>query len=115
MWGFICGDYWYSIANRNVACRQLGFSNSNCKFNAHSNYYSVFNYSSFKGHAYSQYSFFGGSQDTAPLVWDRFNCIGSETSLTQCSKYNYGYRSTCTYTAGIYCPGQNIATILNTS
>ena len=65
-----------------------------------------FNYSSFEGHAYSRYSFFGGSQDTAPLVWDRVNCGGSETSLTQCSKYYYGYRRTCTQTAGIYCAGQ---------
>ena len=37
MWGFICGYDWYSIANVNVTCRQLGFSNNNCKFNAHNN------------------------------------------------------------------------------
>ena len=38
-----------------------------------------------------------------------FYCGGSETSLTQCSKENYGYYSTCTHTAGIYCAGQNFA------
>ena len=37
VWGFICGYYWYYTANRNVACRQLGYSNNNCKFNIHNN------------------------------------------------------------------------------
>ena len=65
----------------------------------------VFNNS---GHAYSQSSFFGGSQDIAPLVWERFNCVDNETSLTECSNYSYGYNSTCTKTAGIYCSGKLI-------
>ena len=66
----------------------------------------MFNYFSFEGIDTSGNSFFGGSQDTAPLVWDTFHCQGTETSLTQCYKENNGFYSECTHTAGIYCTGQ---------
>ena len=100
MWGYICSDDW-DYQDSVVACRQLDYhNNSNCKLIYSYHFIIVFNNS---GHAYSQYSFFGGSQETVPLVWDRFDCGGNETSITQCSNYSYGYNSTCTETAGIYC------------
>ena len=105
MWGFICSDDW-DYPDSIVVCRQHDYhNNSTCKLIHVYHFIIVFNNS---GHAYSQSSFFGGSQDIAPIVWKRFNCVDNETSLTECSNYTYGYNSTCTKTAGIYCSGKPI-------
>ena len=56
------------------------------------------------GNSYSRSSVFGGSQDIAPIVIDRFICTGNETTLTECT-YNYNYNPTCTGVAGGYCAG----------
>ena len=56
------------------------------------------------GNSFSYISFFGGNQDIAPIVSDRFDCTGNEASLTECTNNNY-YDSTCTSVAGVYCAG----------
>ena len=56
------------------------------------------------GNSYSSSSFFGGSQDIAPIVRDGIICAGNETTLTECTYNNY-YYTTCTSIAGAYCAG----------
>ena len=45
----------------------------------------------YAGYSFSQYSFFIGGQQNlnAPIIIDRYNCIGSETTLSDCAAFDY--------------------------
>ena len=101
-WGYICDRSWY-YSNINVVCRQLGYTVANqCKILIDELYY---NYIHNVGNSYSYSSFFGGSQDIAPIVRDKFDCTGNEATLTECSHDD----SYCTSVAGGYCAGINFS------
>ena len=105
-WGYICDWYWYYwynvYSNVNVVCRQLGYTASQlqCKILILLLIFSIHNI----GNSYSYGSFFGGSQDIAPIVRDRIVCNGNEGTLIECTTY-YNYFHSCTSVAGVYCAG----------
>ena len=68
LWGTICAnDYGFDLASANVICRQLGYPGAV---------------------RVTQYSEFG---PTTGQVWLRYlRCIGNETSVSQCSRSDFG-------------------------
>ena len=68
---------------------------------------------SFLGYGLSTGSLFGGDQRIAPLIYDKFSCDGTESSLSDCSPNEYAtIDPTCTTTAGATCGGMSIVVLL---
>lgn len=66
----------------------------------------LLDYSISLGTGYSSTGLFGGTQDTAPLVYDQVDCIGTESTLSSCTLSDYGtLNPTCTAVAGLKCAG----------
>lgn len=79
-WGTVCDDLW-DISDAHVVCRMLGFSAAvEAKRNA----------------------YFGTGDD--PIWLDNVECIGNETSLSECSSNNLGVHN-CQHSedAGVEC------------
>ena len=79
-WGTVCDDGW-DTAEATVVCRQLGFFSSVRYESAHR---------------------FG--KGTGPIWLSRLSCIGNETNLTDCARFNIGTKN-CTHSddAGVSC------------
>ena len=79
-WGTVCDDFW-SNADANVVCRQLGFSGASTRYSA---------------------AYFG--QGEGPIWLDNLQCIGTETSIFDCTHAGLGIHN-CQHTddAGVEC------------
>ena len=71
-WGTVCDDGWDN-ADATVVCRQLGFYTS--------------------GRAYGSARY---GQGTGPIWLSKLNCIGNESSLTDCNQFKVGTKN-CTH------------------
>ena len=68
----------------------------------------------YAGYSFSQYSFFIGGQQNlnGPIVIDRYDCNGTETTLSDCAAYDYATsHSTCSNSGGVSCEGNGVAQI----
>ena len=82
-WGTVCDDYW-DLNDANVVCRMAGFESA---------LYAT-NYASF-------------GQGTGPIWLDDVNCLGSETTITECEYIGWN-KSNCWHgeDAGAVCYGE---------
>ena len=71
-WGTVCDDGWDN-ADATVVCRQLGF------------------YASVKAYGSAHYG-----QGTGPIWLSKLNCIGNESTLTDCNQFKAGTKN-CTH------------------
>lgn len=81
-WGTVCDDYW-DIKDARVVCRQLGFPDADAAYLT---------------------AFFG--EGTGPIWMDNVECTGSESSLTECRRSEWG-RHGCSHSedASVSCNG----------
>ena len=79
-WGTVCDDGW-GTTDATVVCRQLGF------------------YSSLRVYGSAHYG-----QGTGPIWLSKLNCIGNESSLTDCNQFKVGTKN-CTHSndASVQC------------
>ena len=86
-WGTICGDSW-DLPDADVVCRQLGYDGAL--------------------RAVRDTAF---GQGTGPIWLDDVQCVGNETSISQCSHLGLGVHNCRHYeNAGVVCrPAGNVA------
>ncbi|XP_072048550.1 scavenger receptor cysteine-rich domain-containing protein DMBT1-like [Amphiura filiformis] len=87
IWGTICNNAWDNN-DANVVCRQLGLP--------------------YGGAEATGVAIFG--QGSGPIWLDDVECLGSESSLANCSHAAWGYHSDCTHAmdAGVICKSVSI-------
>ena len=81
-WGTVCDDGWNN-ADARVVCQQLGFR------------------STVNAYGSARYG-----QGTGPIWLSKLNCIGNESSLTDCNQFKAGTKN-CTHSndASVICYG----------
>ena len=114
-WGTVCHDEW-SIVDSNIACRQLGFSNSGryllCmnfkKMPTYQEYLLILQCSHADSTAYSSAYF--GQESTIIIAMDDVACTGSEATLFSCP-HTSSHNCTHAQDAGIQCVPRECVTL----